>query len=239
MSKLGTGTLLIIDDDAELVELVREYMSSHGWVVQSADTPKRGIQMLREKLPRLVILDVMLPEKDGFEVCREIRRFSEVPIIMLTARGELTDRIVGLEVGADDYLSKPFAARELLARIQTILRRQSRLVMAEEETPPLRFNKIKIDLYGRSVHNEEQLVDLTTAEFDVLALLAQHPGKVFSREQIMDEVKGVDWQAFNRTIDVLISRIRTKLGDNSKRPRYIKTIWGAGYVFVGKAGGEE
>ncbi len=239
MSKLGTGTLLIIDDDAELVELVREYMSSHGWVVQSADTPKRGIQMLREKLPRLVILDVMLPEKDGFEVCREIRRFSEVPIIMLTARGELTDRIVGLEVGADDYLSKPFAARELLARIQTILRRQSRLVMAAEETPPLRFNKIKIDLYGRSVHNEEQLVDLTTAEFDVLALLAQHPGKVFSREQIMDEVKGVDWQAFNRTIDVLISRIRTKLGDNSKRPRYIKTIWGAGYVFVGKAGGEE
>jgi DNA-binding response OmpR family regulator len=239
MSKLGTGTLLIIDDDAELVELVREYMSSHGWVVQSAETPKRGIQMIREKSPRLVILDVMLPEKDGFEVCREIRRFSEVPIIMLTARGELTDRVVGLEVGADDYLSKPFAARELLARIQTILRRQSRLVMAAEETPPLRFHKIKIDLYGRSVHNEQQLVDLTTAEFDVLALLAQHPGKVFTREQIMDEVKGVDWQAFNRTIDVLISRIRTKLGDNSKRPRYIKTIWGAGYVFVGKAGGEE
>lgn len=234
MIPVGTGTLLIIDDDLQLIELVREYMTTHGWHVVSAETPKQGLQILKEKQPRIVILDVMLPEKDGFEVCREIRRFSEVPIIMLTARGDLTDRIVGLEVGADDYLSKPFAARELLARMQSVLRRQTRTVMAAAETPPLRFQDLEIDLYKRAVYHAGQLADLTTAEFDVLALLAQSPGKVFERVQIMDELKGVDWQAYNRSIDVLVSRIRMKLADDSKRPKFIKTVWGVGYVFVGK-----
>jgi DNA-binding response OmpR family regulator len=236
MNYMATGLLLIIDDDQTLVDLVREYMTKYGWNVISAATPKEGVKLIREKIPRFVILDVMLPEKDGFEVCREIRTFSQVPIIMLTARGELTDRIVGLEVGADDYLPKPFAARELLARIQTVLRRGTRSQHSDAQTAPLKFGNLEIDLFKRTVELAGEDVILTTAEFDVLALLAQKPGKVFERVEVMDQLKGVDWQAFNRSIDVLVSRIRTKIKDSSKRPKFIKTVWGVGYVFVGKPG---
>lgn len=232
---MASGTLLIIDDDRKLIELVREYMSEHGWHVVSAGRAEEGLRLLRTQSPRLVILDVMLPEKDGFEICREIRATSQIPIIMLTARGELTDRIVGLELGADDYLPKPFAARELLARIQSVLRRSTVRPQEKADEEPLRFGRLEIDAVRRTVQLGEEAIDLTTAEFDVLALLAKHPGKVFERGQVMDLLRGVDWQAFNRSIDILVSRVRHKLHDDAKRPRFIKTVWGVGYVFVGKA----
>lgn len=231
---MSMGKILIIDDDEKLTEVVGKYLQINGWDILTADNPKDGIKCIREQNPRLVLLDVMLPDQDGFETCREIRTFSSVPIIMLTARGEVTDRIVGLEVGADDYLSKPFEARELVARINTVLRRIVANPAEKADSEPLRFGHLEIDIFKRTVTLRGVAVDLTTAEFDVLVLFAKHPGKVMDRNQVMDRLRGVDWQAFQRSIDVLISRIRQKLQDNPKRPTYFKTVWGVGYVFVAK-----
>jgi len=232
------GTLLIIDDDEILIDLLSKYFAKHGWATLSATTPDEGMRLIKEKSPRLVVLDVMLPEKDGFQTCREIRAFSTVPIVMLTARGEVTDRIVGLEMGADDYLSKPFEPRELLARMQSILRRTAVPVPAEKSADaPMRFGPLEIDPFKRTVNLRGSSVDLTTTEFDVLTLFAKNPGKVMNRNEVMDQLRGINWQAFDRSIDVLISRIRHKLKDDAKHPLYFKTVWGVGYVFVGKAEG--
>jgi DNA-binding response OmpR family regulator len=231
---MSHGTILMIDDDEKLTDIVGKYLIKQGWEVASAPHPDEGIRLIRDSPPRLVLLDVMLPEKDGFQTCREIRAFSDVPIIMLTARGEVTDRIVGLEVGADDYLSKPFEARELLARIQTVLRRVLPIAPEKTEAKVIRFGQLTIDVYQRTATLNGAPVDLTTAEFDILVLFAKHPGEVMDRNTVMDRLRGVDWQAFNRSIDVLISRIRQKLQDNPKRPTYFKTVWGVGYVFVAK-----
>ena len=232
---MTTGTLLIIDDDEILIDLLSKYFAKHGWATISATTPDEGMRLIREKSPRLVVLDVMLPEKDGFQTCREIRAFSSVPIIMLTARGEVTDRIVGLEMGADDYLSKPFEPRELLARLQSILRRSSTSMPEKNTDETMRFGALEIDPYKRMATLRGSAVDLTTTEFDVLALFAKNPGKVMNRNEVMDQLRGINWQAFDRSIDVLISRIRHKLKDDAKHPLYFKTVWGVGYVFVGKA----
>jgi two-component system phosphate regulon response regulator OmpR len=178
-----------------------------------------------------VILDVMLPGRDGFRVCREIRRESAVPIIMLTARGDLPDRVAGLELGADDYLAKPFEPRELVARIQTVLRRVG-------ETHPrlkgqrLRAEALTVDLRSRTAWLDDAPLDLTTTEFEILALFLQRPGAVLSRDEIMERVRGTDWEAYNRSIDIVVSRLRHKLHDDPKRPRYFKTVWGTGYLFL-------
>jgi len=228
---VSPGTLLIIDDDEVLIDLLTKYFAKHGWAVLSATSPDEGIRILKEKAPRLIVLDVMLPDKDGFQTCREIRSFSQVPIIMLTARGEVTDRVVGLEMGADDYLSKPFEARELLARMQSILRRSGGEKSAEDK---LRFGALEIDTFKRMASLRGTTVELTTTEFDVLALFAKNPGKVMNRNEVMDQLRGINWQAFDRSIDVVVSRIRHKLHDDAKNPIYLKTVWGSGYVFVGK-----
>jgi DNA-binding response OmpR family regulator len=224
-----TPSILIIDDDAKLNQLLKDYLKDFGFDVATATHPAKGLKKLKQTAPDLVILDIMLPEMDGFEVCRTIRQTSDVPIIMLTARGEITDKVVGLELGADDYLAKPFEPRELVARIQSVLRRARLLT----DTRSLSFNRLMIDPAKQIVLLDGKPVDLTTNEFRALVLLAANAGKVLNRDQLLQELRGIDCDAFNRSVDITVSRLRQKLKDNPKAPEFIKTVWGSGYVFIG------
>lgn len=224
-------TVLIIDDDHKLNELLKDYLTQFQMTVLTAEHPHDGLAMFRQKAPSLIILDLMLPEMDGFAVCREIRKSSPVPIIMLTARGDLPDRVAGLELGADDYLAKPFEPRELVARIQSVLRR-TELTGSPSPFERLKADDLTVNLRSRSAWLEGRSLELTTMEFEILALFLHNPGAVLSREEIMERIRGIDWEAFNRSIDVSVSRLRQKLRDDPKHPRYIKTIWGAGYQFL-------
>jgi DNA-binding response OmpR family regulator len=219
--------VLVIDDDRKLCGLLAEYLGRVGLEVLTAQSADAGLPLLRTEQPDIVVLDVMIPGMDGFEICRTIRRSSSVPIIMLTARGEVTDRVVGLELGADDYMPKPFEPRELVARIQAILRRGR---VGEEVWS---FGALRVDPQRRAAFLDDQPVPLTTAEFDLLELLIRSRGRVLSRGSILDGVKGESWDAFDRSIDVLVSRLRQKLEDDPKQPRYVRTVRGAGYAFVG------
>ena len=230
--------VLIIDDDAKLNTLLGTYLADFGMRTVAAVTPADGLRALHAHHPDLIILDVMLPGMSGFDLCRTIRRTESVPIIMLTARGEVADRIVGLELGADDYLPKPFEPRELVARIQTVLRRPR---AAEREVR--RFGPLVIDLARREATLDGAPLELTTNEFEVLRLLTDHPGEVLDRDRILETLRGIEHEAFNRTVDVAVSRLRQKLGDDPKAPRFIRTVWGAGYVFIApetrQEGGDE
>ncbi len=221
--------VLLIDDDARLSDLLRAYFERFDLQLISATHPTEGLRRLAESPPDLVILDVMLPDMDGFEVCRRIRKTSRVPIIMLTARGDVTDRIVGLELGADDYLPKPFEPRELVARIQNVLRRSADLPAASDT---LTFDDLVIDTAARSASLGQQPLDLTTMEYELLLLLASKPGHAFTRDEILNGLRGIDAQLFSRSVDILVSRLRQKLNDTAKQPRFIKTVWGTGYTFV-------
>ncbi|HEY3627791.1 MAG TPA: response regulator transcription factor [Terracidiphilus sp.] len=223
--------VLVIDDDERLNTLITRYMDRFGFSVHSAVDPRSGLRMLKSDPPDLVILDVMLPELDGFAVCRKVRETSRVPIIMLTARGEVMDRILGLEMGADDYLAKPFEPRELVARVQAVLRRG-----APESEERLRFGNLDVDWSSRCVRLAGRDLCVTAAEFELLALLVRNRGRVLSRERILDGTRGIDWEAYDRSIDVLISRLRQKLGDDARHPTFIRTIRGTGYVFIGGGG---
>ncbi len=223
--------LLMIDDDEKLVSLVREYLEPHGFEIQAAHDGPGGLSALQSIDPALVILDLMLPGIDGLEICRRIRKESRVPILMLTARGDEADRIVGLEMGADDYLPKPFSPRELLARIRAILRR------SEAKTEPagaacLEVAGLAIDPGSRTVTLDGRELDLTTGEFDLLLVLASNAGRVLSRDRLMRELHGVDWSAYDRSIDVQVSRIRQKIEGDPRRPSLLKTVRGVGYQFV-------
>ena len=229
------STILIIDDDEKLNKLLTEFLGDFGFNTLSATHPKDGLKKLKQKWPDLVILDVMLPGMDGFEVCRKIRQNSSVPIIMLTARGELMDKVVGLELGADDYLPKPFEPRELVARIHSVLRRAKKISAAR----PQSFGPLEIDFAKRMVKLEAENVELTTNEFAALALLTRTPGKVFTRDEILQELRGIDCDAFNRSVDITMSRVRQKLKDDPKAPVFIKTVWGTGYVFIGSQDAED
>jgi len=228
-SKTSESTLLIIDDDERLNALLKGYLKDFGFKVLTAVHPSKGLKLIEDEKPDLVILDVMLPEKDGFEVCKAIRKASDVPVIMLTARTDLMDKVVGLEIGADDYLTKPFEPRELVARIHAILRRAEKI--QTEDT--LIFGELTINPEKREAWLSGTTIDLTTNEFDALLLLAGNPGKVYNRDQILQTLRGMDCDAFNRSVDITMSRLRQKLQDNPKSPNFIKTIWGSGYVFIG------
>ena len=223
---------LLIEDDARLGAMVAEYLGAHDIAVTVAPDGERGLAVLAGRRFDAVLLDVMLPGVDGFEVCRRIRAFPDgatLPILMLTARGEDVDRIVGLELGADDYLAKPFNPRELLARIRAILRRAT---APAQEGRRLRVRGIEIDLDAREVMAGGHRVSLTSYEFELLLLLARAAGRVLSREQILDALKGQDYESFDRSIDVHISKLRAKLERNPKEPRVIKTVRGVGYVLL-------
>jgi two-component system phosphate regulon response regulator OmpR len=221
------GRVLVIDDDRKLCGLLSAYLGGSGFEVLTAHDADEGMRLLRSDHPDLVVLDVMLPGMDGFETCRAIRRASTVPIIMLTARGDVTDRVVGLELGADDYMQKPFEPRELVARIQAILRR------GRSTDDVWTFGALRVDPQRRSAYLNDEQVPLTTAEFDLLELLIRSRGRVLSRGNILDQVKGETWDAFDRSIDVLVSRLRQKLDDDPRQPRYVRTVRGSGYAFVG------
>ena len=227
------STILIIDDDEKLNRLLKDFLSDFGFTTLTATHPEKGLKILKQKSPDLVILDVMLPGMDGFEVCKIIRKRSSVPIIMLTARGDLMDKVVGLELGADDYLPKPFEPRELVARIHSVLRRAGKI----DATRPRVFGSLEIDFSKHLAKLGGTDLELTTNEFKVLALLAATPGKVFDRDQILQELRGIDCDAFNRTVDITMSRLRQKLKDNAQNPAFIKTVWGTGYVFIGSQNG--
>jgi len=221
--------ILLIDDDEKLAGLLGSYFERFDLKLVSALRPSIGLEMLQTEKPDLVILDVMLPEQDGFEVCRTIRKTKSIPIIMLTARGEVTDRIVGLEIGADDYLPKPFEPRELVARIQNVLRRAASEDVDSEE---LKFKDLMLNTERRTVELDGSPLELTTMEFELLALFARNAGKAMSRDEILNGLRGIDAQIFSRSVDILVSRLRQKLNDTAKQPRFIKTVWGKGYTFV-------
>jgi len=231
-SRPSTGTrVLIIDDDEGLNELLTEYLGGFGFAVRTVTHPDAGLRALAADPPDLLILDVMLPEMDGLAVCRKVRETSRVPIVMLTARGEVTDRIVGLELGADDYLPKPFEPRELVARIQAVLRRGG-----QDDDETARVGALDVNWTTRSALMHGRPLALTTAEFELLGFLVRNRGRVVTRERIMEGTRGIDWEAFDRSIDVLISRLRQKLGDDPKRSVFIRTVRGIGYSFIGGDG---
>ena len=229
-----TKTILVIDDDEKLNSLLKDYLSEFGFKVLAETNPERALNLLKRKTLDIIILDIMLPGMDGFEVCRRIRKSYNIPVIMLTARGKVEDRIVGLELGADDYLAKPFEPRELVARIQSVLRRSLEI----GTTGRLHFKSLVIDIDKQLVLLEGEAVELTTMEFEILHLLMKNPDKVLDRDQIMDSLRGLEWEAFDRSVDVLVSRLRQKLRDDPKSPRFIRTIWGRGYKFIGEGSGE-
>jgi two-component system phosphate regulon response regulator OmpR len=222
--------VLMIEDDAALAALVRDYLKPLGYEVEAAPTAAEGLRRLEEGWAA-VLLDVMLPDLDGFEVCRRIRAVSDVPVLMLTARGQDEDRIVGLELGADDYLPKPFNPRELLARLRAVLRRGR---PQGKGRPPLRFGRLEIDRDARVVRVDGQVRSLTSYQFDLLTVLAESAGRVLGRETLMERAGHDAGEAFDRSIDVHVSRIRAAIEDDPKHPRRLVTVRGAGYVFARK-----
>jgi len=222
--------ILLIDDDEDLAPPLATYLRRFDLELDSATRPSEGFAKLAAQAYDAVILDVMLPEMDGFEVCRRIRHDSEIPVLMLTARGDLTDRVVGLELGADDYLPKPFEPRELAARLQTILRRvRTTNGDADRGGKLLLFDGLQIDPMRREVTRQGDLIELTGTEFELLVMLAREPGRVFSRDEILNRLRGRDADLFTRAVDILISRLRRKL----EPLPVIKTLRNAGYTFAG------
>lgn len=226
--------VLIIDDDQKLCALVRDYLAPHGYTVSSAFNGPSGLDMIRTGNFGAVILDVMLPGMDGFEVLKALRRDHDIPVLMLTSRGDETDRIVGLEMGADDYIPKTFSTRELLARLRAVIRRtQVSTAVARSGTDQvLEISGLKIDHPSRTARLNGQPVELTPVEFELLYQLAKSVGRVLSRDQLLDRVAGRDYDVFDRSIDVHISSLRRKLDDDPKAPRFIKTVRSVGYMFV-------
>jgi two-component system phosphate regulon response regulator OmpR len=228
-SRLMAGhRILLIEDDLRLAGMLEEYLGKAGFHVVRAQTGARGLAVHASEAVDAIVLDLMLPDMDGLEICRNIRIRSDTPILMLTARGDSTDRVVGLEMGADDYLPKPFEPRELLARLRAILRRGR----GGAKSDILRFGRIEIDRGSREVRLDGAQRALTSYQFALLLALAEHAGRVMSREALMDLVKGEALEAFDRSIDVHVSRIRAAIEDDPKKPRRIITVRGAGYVFA-------
>ncbi len=221
--------ILIIDDDVKLTNLLEEFFGSHKFTTKVIHDPVNSVKFIDKYNPDLIILDITLPNMDGFQVLRQIREEHETPVIMLTARGEISDRVVGLDLGADDYIPKPFEPRELLARINSILRR-----IKEPSTlvDILEFEGLLIDKMKQEVFLDKKLVHLSTTEFEALVLIADHAGTSLDREFLVENLRGIQWQSFDRSIDVLVSRLRNKLGETPENTRFIKTVHGVGYIFI-------
>jgi DNA-binding response OmpR family regulator len=224
-----TYRILIIDDDVNLNALLTEYLQGFGHTLVSETTAAAGRKRLRRELPDLLILDVMLPDTDGLTLCREFRAEYDLPIIMLTARGEVADRVMGLELGADDYMPKPFEPRELVARIQSVIRR----AREHDQGEVLGCDGLRLEAETRRVELDGNEVELTTMEFELLKGLMESRGRVLSRDHLIERLRGIDADVYDRSIDMLISRLREKLGDEPRRPRFIRTVRMGGYQFVG------
>ena len=220
--------VLVIDDETQIVKLARDYLERAGFRVLSAGDGVAGLAAARREHPDLIVLDLMLPGMDGLDVCRTLRRESDVPIIMLTARVEEADRLIGLELGADDYISKPFSPRELVARVRTVLRRTH---APQPQASLLRIADLEIDLEGHRVWRGGTPVKLSRIEFNLLAILAQHSGQIFTRAQLLDRLHGVIFDGYDRSIDAHIKNLRRKLEPDPAEPRYVLTVYGIGYTF--------
>jgi two-component system, OmpR family, alkaline phosphatase synthesis response regulator PhoP len=225
-------TVLIVDDDIKLAKLLKAYFEKDGFVTFLAHDGYHALQQTRERKPDIIVLDLMLPGLDGWEVCRKIRKEDDVPIIMLTARDEETDRLIGLEIGADDYVTKPFSPREVVARAKVILRRTHKTVIKPE---PIKVGGLVVDVERHQATQHGVALDLTPTEFKILEILAANPGRVFSRLQIVEQVQGYAFDGYERTIDAHIKNLRRKIETNPKEPQYIQTIYGVGYKFIGDA----
>ena len=228
--------ILIADDNQQITSILANYARKEGFESLVALDGQQALELFEqhEKNIDVVLLDVMMPKLDGFEVCRELRRRSMVPIIMVTAKGEEVDRIVGLEIGADDYIPKPFNPRELLARIRAVLRRQANELPGapSQEEAVIAFGKFKLNLGTREMFREDEPMPLTSGEFAVLKALVSHPREPLSRDKLMNLARGREYSAMERSIDVQISRLRRMVEEDPAHPRYIQTVWGLGYVFV-------
>jgi DNA-binding response OmpR family regulator len=218
--------VLIVDDEAHIVELARLYLTREGYEVEGVGDGAQALARFGQVKPDLVVLDIMLPGTDGLTICKEIRKQSQVPIIMLTARDEVTDKVVGLEVGADDYLTKPFHPQELVARAKALLRRAH---LGPEQPRLIRAGKLEVDLERHEVRHGQAKVQLRPKEFDLLALLSRHPGRVFQRSELLDLVWGYDFPGYTRTVDVHVQQVREKLSSAGITDPSIQTVWGVGY----------
>jgi DNA-binding response OmpR family regulator len=227
--------ILLIDDDRRHSDLLKTYLARFGIDLVCAPDADAGLARLDSVDPDLLLLDVMLPKRDGFDVCREVRRRSSIPIVMLTARDDVIDRVSGLELGADDYVCKPFEPRELVARIQSVLRRSAN----RGGRPRLEFAGLSVDLEARTVRVDGVPVELTSMEFELLSVLARHAGRKMSRDEILVQLRGVDTTLLTRSVDIAVSRLRQKLGDTGRPAQFIQTVWGRGYVFVARPVGDD
>jgi DNA-binding response OmpR family regulator len=227
---LGRRTVLLVEDEESIVEPLREALGREGFDANVARTAAEALELARSAEPDVVLLDVMLPDGSGFDVCRELRRDSAVPIIMVTARGEEADRVVGLEIGADDYVTKPFSAREVVARIRAVLRRtEARSAEPATDGAPIRVGEVEIDVARRTARLGGAPLELSRKEFDVLALLAREQGRVVTRERLLEDVWDTTWFGSTKTLDVHVSGLRRKLGDDPSSPRYLHTVRGVGF----------
>ncbi len=222
-------TILVVDDEPRIAKLVRDYLERAGFVVLTSSDGETALHVARAERPDLVVLDLMLPALDGLDVCRRLRQESGVPIIMLTARVEEADRIVGLEIGADDYVTKPFSPRELVARVRAILRRASGEL---KPTTLVRAGDLELDTAALTVTVGGEPVDVTPTEFQLLATMARQPGRIFSREQLLEAVHGVAHDSYDRSIDSHVKNLRRKIESDPRQPRYIQTVYGVGYRYV-------
>jgi DNA-binding response OmpR family regulator len=222
-------SILIIDDDIKIINLLSEYLSANNYLCTAVDNPINGLIKLNNQHFDLIILDIMLPEMNGFEVCKKIRKEYDIPIIMLTSRADVTDKVVGLEMGADDYIAKPFELRELLARIASVLRRADGKL---KNNPVLKFKNLIVDSNKRTAYYKNKDIDLSSTEFELLFLFAVNNGKVLSREEIMKNTRGISWESFDRSVDVMVSRLRNKFKPLVKQQtEFIKTVHSVGYMF--------
>ena len=223
--------IMVVDDDPNICELLRLYLEKEGYTVEIVNDGMAAVEAFQSAQPDLVLLDIMLPRLDGWQVCREIRRFSDKPIIMLTAKGEDMDKILGLEYGADDYITKPFNILEVKARIKAILRRNSKASAKTEASSRIETGDMRMDCDSRSLFIHDKEVYLTAKEFDLLELLVLNPNKVYSRETLLNTIWGYDYPGDARTVDVHVRRLREKIEENPSEPKYVHTKWGVGYYF--------
>jgi two-component system alkaline phosphatase synthesis response regulator PhoP len=223
------NVILVVDDEPKIVKQARDYLERSGFRVVTAGDGKTALAQARHARPDLIVLDLNLPEMDGLDVCRTLRRESDVPIIMLTARVDETDRLIGLELGADDYITKPFSPRELVARVRAVLRR---IHGGVHQPGIVRTGDLEIDLHGHRVTRDGETINLTRSEFNLLALLAQHPGQAFTREQLIEQLHGVAYDGYDRSVDAHIKNLRRKLEPDPSEPRYVHTVYGVGYRFT-------
>lgn len=230
---MNTNKILVVDDDSNICELLRMYLEKEGYTVFMAHDGQKAVDTFHEKKPDLVLLDIMLPVLDGWQVCREIRRDSEAPIIMLTAKGETFDKVLGLELGADDYVVKPFDTKEVVARVKAVLRRSDRKSSPTDEKKEVHFDQLQINLTNYEMKVDGVAVDTPPKELELIYHFASNPNRVFTRDQLLDEVWGFDYYGDSRTVDVHVKRLREKLEGVSDKWE-LKTVWGVGYKFETK-----